>query len=313
MEVASPKIVVERLKKECIDIADASVLERTKVLDPKSKNLNPHSSAPTKLLSLYENQASASFLVANSPSSSIIHHLSSTPLFPTAYPNIHPLTTPSPTHTLPYAPSLFTSIHSIYLPALLPASSLPRILKDCHRCLRGSGDSARGGVLYLTIIDPNPLPATLGTRLRRWLDEHLIVNLERQFRCINPSRLFPIWLADAGLRGEGSVICVQRFLAAVPTAELGQGKEKLRSEQSNGQTNVDKCVVADDDEKELEEKDEHVRQELKTQVGRMLWKEMWGGFVEGDKWWWEDEKVVEECERLKTGWEYAVIAAVKED
>ena len=75
----------------------------------------------------------------------------------------------------------------------------------------------------------------------------------------------------------------------------------------------DKGKEGDGEEKEKEkEKEEDIKQELKSQVGRMLWKEIWGGFVKGEKWWWEDEKVIEECERMKTGWEYAVIVAVKE-
>ena len=57
---------------------------------------------------------------------------------------------------------------------------------------------------------------------------------------------------------------------------------------------------------------ERVKQELKSVMGRMLWKEMWGSFVQGEKWWWEDENVIEECERMGTVWEYAVIEAVKE-
>lgn len=57
---------------------------------------------------------------------------------------------------------------------------------------------------------------------------------------------------------------------------------------------------------------ENTKQELKSIVGRMLWKEMWGSYVQGDKWWWEDERIVEECERMGTVWEYAVIEAVKE-
>ena len=39
---------------------------------------------------------------------------------------------------------------------------------------------------------------------------------------------------------------------------------------------------------------------------------MWGAYVQGDKWWWEDESILEECERMGTVWEYAVIEAVKE-
>lgn len=264
--------------------------------------------------------ASASFLAARSSTSSTIHHLSSNPLSPTAYPNVHPLTAPSPSATLPYASNLFTSIHSLYLPALLPAASLPSILKNCHHCL------APAGTLHLTILDPNPLPGTLGPRLRSWLDTHLLTNLERQFRCINPARLFPIWLADAGLRGRGSTISIERFLASVappqPTGdELVSTKQGKRKEDGEGKREREHAKGKSDEEKREEEKrrrkkkrreEDETRQQLKTQVGRMLWKEMWGGFVEGEKWWWEDEVVVEECERLKTGWEYAVIAAVKE-
>lgn len=64
--------------------------------------------------------------------------------------------------------------------------------------------------------------------------------------------------------------------------------------------------------REGEDEAERTRQELKSVVGRMLWKEMWGGYVEGEKWWWDDEDVIEECGRMGTCWEYAVIEGVKE-
>jgi hypothetical protein len=232
------------------------------------------------------------------------------PLSPKSYPNIHPLAVPGPTSQLPYTSNKFTSIQSFCLPALLPAASLPLLLKECHRCLISAPaphsptesspfsstttivpirPPVKGGTLHLTILDPSPLPATLGPRLRQWLDNHLILNLERQFRCINPSRLFPIWLADAGLRAEGSTIVNVRFFASVSASiETGIGKG------------------------EGEDEAERTRQELKSVVGRMLWKEMWGGYVEGEKWWWDDEDVVEECGRMGTCWEYAVIEGVKE-
>jgi hypothetical protein len=60
------------------------------------------------------------------------------------------------------------------------------------------------------------------------------------------------------------------------------------------------------------DRDEATNEELKSVVGRMLWKEMWGSYVEGD-WWWDDESVVDECERMGTCWEYVIIEAVKED
>lgn len=57
---------------------------------------------------------------------------------------------------------------------------------------------------------------------------------------------------------------------------------------------------------------EILKQELKSVVGRMLWKDVWGSYVQADRWWWEDESIIEECEEMRTCWEYAVIEAVKE-
>jgi hypothetical protein len=54
------------------------------------------------------------------------------------------------------------------------------------------------------------------------------------------------------------------------------------------------------------------RNELESVIGRMLWKEIWGPHVIENKWWWEDKEIVEECERLRTVWEFAVIEAAKE-
>lgn len=59
--------------------------------------------------------------------------------------------------------------------------------------------------------------------------------------------------------------------------------------------------------------DEDVKIQLKTVVGRTLWKETWGPFVEGERWWWEDEDIVKECVELGTRWEWSVIEGVKED
>lgn len=168
------------------------------------------------------------------------------------------------------------------------------MLKECHRTLISSRNqtpetsvaptsaSALGttqpGILFLTILDPSPVPSSLGPRLRSWLDTHLTVNLEKQFRCLNPTRLFPLWLADAGLWAEGSFTSSLKFLACVGVV--------------NGE--------------------EQVEWQLKSVMGRMLWKEMWGSYVEGDKWWWDDAAIVEECERMGTCWAGSIIEAVKE-
>ncbi len=187
------------------------------------------------------------------------------PLSPKSYPNIHPLAVPGPTSQLPYTSNLFTSIQSFCLPTLLPAASLPLLLKECHRCLISAPappspvepspfsstttivsikTPVKGGTLHLTILDPSPLPATLGPRLRQWLDNHLILNLERQFRCINPSRLFPIWLADAGLRAEGSTIVTMRFFASVSASmETAMGRGRGREGEDEAERTRQEVVV----------------------------------------------------------------------
>ncbi|KAK6601405.1 hypothetical protein H4I96_06746 [Botrytis cinerea] len=310
MEAASNKIILERLNEEWMEVADASVyreLELEKQLwmltalrainrvdrtRDTSRTLN---GAPQfgKMLSLYENHASASFHSALNPEKQI-HHVSTSPLSPKLYPNVHPLAVPGPTSQLSYASNIFSAVHSIGLPSLLASSSIPSILKECHRTLTSSRTSTseipasptatsglgttQPGILYLTILDPCPVPSSLGPRLRSWLDTHLTVNLEKQFRCLNPTRLFPLWLADAGLWAEGSCTSSLKFLACVGIV--------------NGE--------------------EQVEWQLKSAVGRMLWKDMWGTYVEGGKWWWDDAAIVEECERMGTCWAGSIIEAVKE-
>ena len=342
MDAASPKIILERLKEEWIGVADASIyreleLERQLWMLAALRTLHADdipvpdgvcspAVVTRKILSLYENKgklcqprvlirhvevrltASSSFLSASHPTLEI-HHLSTSPLLPKSYPNVRPLAVPGSSAQLPYASNIFSDIHAFSLPAILPASSIPALLKDCHRTLASARPvtspavspttpsfpaASKAGSLHLTILDPSPIPSTLGPLLRAWLDTHLIVNLERQFRCLNPARIFPIWLADAGLRAEGSTIASVRFLASV-----SHDPDGFSMIDGTGQ---EEGVVSA----------ECTKQDLKCTVGRMLWKEMWGPFVEADKWWWEDTLVVEECERVGTCWEYAVIEAVKQ-
>src|SRR6266536_4247936 len=130
--------------------------------------------------------ASCSFLSAQNPKPTI-HHLSTHPLSPKSYPNIHPLSIPGPTSQLPYASNILTSIHAMSLPSILPASSLPSTLKECHRTLTSATSPAslalpdsfsvdatitaakpatQRGTLHLTILDPSPMSDTLGPKLR---------------------------------------------------------------------------------------------------------------------------------------------------
>ncbi|KAK3327978.1 hypothetical protein B0T19DRAFT_461269 [Cercophora scortea] len=144
------------------------------------------------------------------------------------------------------------------------------------------------GVLHLTLIDPYPVAHSIGPRMRKWLDENLIINLEAQFRCISPVRVFPVWLADARLRAEGSFIAKAKFPAIYFS------------------TPTDKST-----DPEIEDK--RIEVELQSTVGRMLWEEVWGRFVTGETWWWKDSACIEECLRLGTYWEYYQIEAVKDN
>ena len=55
--------------------------------------------------------------------------------------------------------------------------------------------------------------------------------------------------------------------------------------------------------------------ELCATIGRALWKDVWGSFVEGDaeepQWWWDDQNIVRECLERKTMFECRAICAYK--
>jgi len=147
------------------------------------------------------------------------------------------------------------------------------------------------GTLHLTIMDPSPVVSTSGPCLRRWLDNNLLLNLETQFRCTTPSRLLPIWLQDAGFSREPppgglATLTKVRFWA------VGRGEGGFAD-----------AADGNDAAKEMSQ--------LTAVVGRMLWREIWGNFVVGDKWWWEDEEIVDECATLGTRWDCLVMTAVK--
>lgn len=180
------------------------------------------------------------------------------------------------------ATEAFSAVNCLPIASILPSSDLPRLLQNIFRVL------APGGFLNMVIVDP--MPNSAGPALRKWLDENLIFNLEQQFRCTNPSRNFPVWLLEAGLRAKGSVITTARFQAIIPPGDSSSSNNNNSGGVSEGAT----------------------MRELRTVVGRMLWREIWGPFVGADKWWWEVPKIVEECVSRDTCWEYSVIAACKE-
>lgn len=184
------------------------------------------------------------------------------------------------------ATEAFSAVNCLPIASILPSSDLPRLLQNIFRVL------APGGYLNMVIVDPLPTPSSVGPALRQWLDENLIFNLEQQFRCTNPSRNFPVWLLEANMRAKGSVITTARFQAVFTEDYEGDGDGS-----SSGSGSVFEAATM---------------RELRTTVGRMLWREVWGPFVGADSWWWEVPKIVEECLSMDTCWEYSVIAACKE-
>jgi len=234
--------------------------------------------------------ASLAFHSTLHPASSQIHHLSTTPS-PSG--TTYNLTVPSPKPHLPYASHLFTAIHaSLSVPSLLPSPSLPTLLKECRRVLHERGR------LHLTLLDPCPVAASSGPRMREWLDSHLLLGLERKFRCVSPCRLVPGWLEEAGFGAEGVRVTRIRFVAAT-----GRGVEgscsPLWGRGGKGPA------------------EEETREELRGVLGRMMWEECWGGFCadaveEGARRWWEDKEVMEECVEMGTAWVILVVEASKE-
>ncbi|KAI8627712.1 hypothetical protein F5Y19DRAFT_162845 [Xylariaceae sp. FL1651] len=294
MEAASPELMLANMKSSMGEASDAMVykeLEMTKKrwmfsgLHQQSgyaqliEHDNDCPESPTicrrnRMLALYETQASASFLAALHPHTSITH-LSPHPISPNLFPNVQPLLVPAvstsaASRALP--PRLYSTVTSLSMPALFPSTEIPPFLRHVSRCL------APGGALHLTIIDPQPVSASMGPKLRQWLFENLLINLEQAFRTTLPSETFPAWLAVGRLRGKGSTIAS----ISVPA--------------------VAECHSKPD-----------VRTELRCLVTRMLWQEVWGGFVHASRWWWEEEEIVKECVELDTHWQYSHIVAVKED
>lgn len=209
-----------------------------------------------------------------------VYHLSSDPLIHKQFPNVHPMLCPIiSASSLAFAANTFSTVSCVGVTSMLPSSDMPKLLTKIHRIL------APGGLLHMVLIDPSPSATTIGPLLQQWLDEHLLFNLELQFRVTRPSRFFPIWLEEAKLRAQGSIITQTRFPAIA--------EDTTKSQQQQQPTAA------------------AVNKELRCIVGRLLWKQIWGPFVSGDTWWWEVPEIVDECREKQTHWEYSVIAACK--
>lgn len=176
---------------------------------------------------------------------------------------------------------MFSAAYSLSLPSVAIHNEISDILKEVHRCLK------TGATFRITLIDPYPLLSNMGPHLQGWFNKHLTDNLQKHIRCSCGSMLFPQWLAESCLRGPGSMISAAKFRAITTEESLPYLTKEL--------PNDDKVTKLD----------------LRTTMGRLLWKEVWGPYVEGNKWWWEDPDIVRECVEIQTYWDYYVIDAVK--
>ncbi|KAM7208814.1 hypothetical protein V8F20_000977 [Naviculisporaceae sp. PSN 640] len=331
MAGACPQSILVKLNEEWGNVADAafykklemerkrwmlSALDSFNAATKKAGKCDIPAPDEQKVLALFESQSTTAYLAAFYGEATITH-LSPSPLSHVLFPNVHPLlSTINP--VLPLAANSFTSIHCLTLPSMMASQDIPLLLKNIHRCL------AANGTLHLNLIDPVPISKSLGPRMRDWFDQNLMLNIEKNFRCTNPCRLLPDWLGEAHLRGPGSQLRKVTFLAVASAAGgPSHGRGGSRSDDSG--------LVLDD---EVERSDgvrspamspksgqgqgqgpdtEKTRKELTSMVGRLLWREVWGSFVHGSTWWWEDPEIVEECLRLDTRWEYWMIDSTKED
>ncbi|KAM3551179.1 hypothetical protein ARSEF4850_008001 [Beauveria asiatica] len=231
--------------------------------------------------------AYATYLSAAHPGTQVYHLIRESPRGSWPH-NIQLVRAPPVEATsFPVPASQFQTVYSFSLPSGCPYDMLPNVLSSVNKCLKP------GGSFRVTIIDPLPYPETLGHRLRTWVEEHLFPNLEKEARCLEPSRLLPKLLGDAGLRGKGSRRTKVKFFAL--------------------QENARRCDYHDPDPSiERMYRERRDKAELRTLVGRMFWVEIWGQYCTpvGARW-WDDPKIVEECRELGTFWEYHIIDSVK--
>ncbi|KAL8398540.1 hypothetical protein RB596_005901 [Gaeumannomyces avenae] len=333
MEAATPQTILTRLKEQWDDSKDPAVYQETVMekqrwmlsamynVDRPGIDGSKEESAMVpgirdkdmKILALFESQATASYLAA-AHADSFIYHMSPTPISNDLFPNVLPSALPIVSHaSLSVAPDMFSAVYCLSLPSLVASSEIPPLLRTIHRTL------APGGAAHLTLIDPAPVPQSLGPRMRLWLEENLQMNLERKFRCIHPRKLVPGWMADAHLRGACSTITTVKFFAIPPAHETSTSHATTTLARVTGaSTSTSVCGTDDGTASSIgslssaKAADIRVRTELRSVVGRMLWREVWGKYITGSNWWWDDPLCVKECQEMGTHWIYEIIVGIKE-
>ncbi|KAJ4296513.1 hypothetical protein N0V90_006558 [Kalmusia sp. IMI 367209] len=289
MENAGPKVILDRLKEEWDDPVDEGaneelhlekrlwILTAFQLQNTGRLRTNPQPNCDTgKILEMYGNLAEVYQLSAMHPRQKV-QYLTTEPQRPIPLPgNVSYTTVPQAGLVpCPWPDATFSHIRASTLPSLVPSSKLPQLLRECYRLL------APGGVLEIRIMDAAPVRRTAGPVLRAWIEDRLSINLEKTFRCSKPCMLFPGWIADAGFE--------------LPT--LSGENQVMQLPCAVGKSSPD------------------VDLELRMLVGRALWKDIWGPYVddilEQPEFWWEIDEIVEECLERHTVFECGAIFAYK--
>ncbi|CAH0044247.1 unnamed protein product [Clonostachys solani] len=244
-------------------------------------------SGASNCLELYDSQETTMFLSAVYPTKKF-YHVSPMPLSTELAPNVRPIHINTPTPLKFRGECNYDAAFSFTMPAMCPAAGIPDLLSGISKSLKP------GAALRLILVNPMPRAGTVGPHMRAWLRGHLLSNLERSFRCTSPCKLFPEWLGDAGLRGRGSTRTVTKFFA-VPASVTHQSTETMDPKTLQ----------------EFSESKKMVKAEIRSYLGRELWRQIWGPFLTEGKSWWEDSACVTECLEFGTIWECHTIEAVK--
>ncbi|KAK8101215.1 hypothetical protein PG999_011589 [Apiospora kogelbergensis] len=224
MAAAGPELILANLKAGMTGSADAMVYKELEMnkkrwmfsalhqgegyasLDQTIPRHNQRSTRPSKVLAIYETQASASFLAALHPTMTI-SHLSQSPIYPSLFPNVQPILVPAVSATAasrPLPPKLYSAVTCLSMPALFASAEIP------------------------PFSETHP----------PWLFEKLLINLEQSSRTTYPSETLPAWLGLGRLRGQGSTI-VTVSVPAIP-----EGLEKIEGVKKQSRTKIElRCLV----------------------------------------------------------------------
>ncbi|KAL6706510.1 hypothetical protein ACN47E_005449 [Coniothyrium glycines] len=288
MEIASPKIVLDRLKEDwrplpgCVVDEEVALEKQLWLLTGyQMRTLGKDWIMPTpacdtgRRLELYGSLSEVYQLSAMHPTQ-MVHFLTTKPQRSLPLPaNVSYLTVRDcETIPLPYPEQYFSHIRASTLPSIMPSAKLPELFNECNKLL------APAGIFEIRIMDAVPLRNTAGPLMRMWIEDRLSVELERLFRCSKPSSLVPTWLEAAGFE--------------IATLEHN--------------SNVTLPCAFDSASSDVEE-------ELAMMIGRTFWKDLWGPFVVDStnetRWWWEDEAIIQECLQRDTRLECRSIFARK--